>query len=165
MSCGVGCRCGSDPASLWLQASSYSSDSPPSLGTSIGHRGGPKKKAKKKLSWELKRKQIKHQHILGGWQALNKRQYDSPPEPHRLSKIPKPPLVKRDPLCCQQRSQGHKEPPTGDKGCAVFWVRRTADTRSRVSNVCQWMIWGQGRLWCLCFVRGHVLSPRNPLEG
>lgn len=37
-------------------------------------------------------------------------------------------LVKRDPLPCRERSQVHEEPQAGDEGCAVFWVRRTADT-------------------------------------
>ena len=50
MSCGVGKRHGSDPALLWLwyRAGSYSSDSTPSLGTSICLGFGPKKQKKKK---------------------------------------------------------------------------------------------------------------------
>ena len=53
MSCGVGRRCGLDPELpwLWCRPSSYSSDSPPSLGTSMCRGCGPKKtkdKTKKK---------------------------------------------------------------------------------------------------------------------
>ena len=48
--CGTGCRYGSDPTLLWLWlwAGSYSSDSTPSLGTSICHRYDTKKQKKKK---------------------------------------------------------------------------------------------------------------------
>ena len=47
--CGVGRRCGLDPASLWLWCRSVgnSSDSTPSLGTSIGRGSGPRKDKKK----------------------------------------------------------------------------------------------------------------------
>ena len=49
MSCGVGCRPGWDLVWLWLwQASSYSSDLTPSLGTSICCKCGPQKPKKKK---------------------------------------------------------------------------------------------------------------------
>jgi len=45
VSCGVGCRSGSDPALLWLwhRPGGYSSDSTPSLRTSICRGSGPKK--------------------------------------------------------------------------------------------------------------------------
>ena len=48
LSCGVGCRHGSDPALLWLwhRLSGYSSDSTPSLGISICLGSSPRKKAK-----------------------------------------------------------------------------------------------------------------------
>ena len=49
VSCGVGHRCSSDQASLWLmvQASSCSSNLTLSLGTSLHCRCGPKKKKRK----------------------------------------------------------------------------------------------------------------------
>ena len=48
MSCGVGCRLRSDPALLWLwcRQAACSSDSTPSLGTSICRGCGPKNKRK-----------------------------------------------------------------------------------------------------------------------
>ena len=49
MSCGLGCRCGLDLVLAVVKAGSYSSDSTPSLGTSICGRCRPKKKKKKKL--------------------------------------------------------------------------------------------------------------------
>ena len=49
MSCGVGRRCSSDLVLLWLWASSYSSDSTPSLGISICCKCGPKTKTKRML--------------------------------------------------------------------------------------------------------------------
>ena len=52
MSCGIGHRCGLYPTLLWLwyrPASSYSSDSTPSLGTSMCRRYGPKKAKKRKI--------------------------------------------------------------------------------------------------------------------
>ena len=44
MSCGVGHRCALDPTLLWLwcRPGGYSSDSTPSLGTSICRRSGPR---------------------------------------------------------------------------------------------------------------------------
>ena len=50
MSCGVGCRRGSDPALLWLwcRLGSYSSDWTPSLGTSICRGSGPRNSKKTK---------------------------------------------------------------------------------------------------------------------
>ena len=49
MSYGVGHRYGLDPTLLWLwQSSGYSSDSAPSLGTSISHRCGPEKTKERK---------------------------------------------------------------------------------------------------------------------
>ena len=48
MSCGVGCRCGSDSMLLWLAlARSCSSDLTPSLGTSICCTCGPPPPKKK----------------------------------------------------------------------------------------------------------------------
>ena len=57
MSCGIGCRCGLDPALLWLwhrPASSYSSNSTTSLGTSMCCGCSPKKRKKKNArSWSV----------------------------------------------------------------------------------------------------------------
>ena len=47
VSCGVGCRCGSDPALLWLWRGLQFRFSP-SLGISMCHRCAPKKKKDKK---------------------------------------------------------------------------------------------------------------------
>ena len=52
VSCGVGCRRGSDVVLLWL-CCSCSSNSTPGLGTSICRRCGPKKKENKKLKTPL----------------------------------------------------------------------------------------------------------------
>ena len=49
MSFGVGCRHGLGVAVAVVQAGSYSSDSTPSLGTSICHEHGPKKEQRKHL--------------------------------------------------------------------------------------------------------------------
>ena len=55
MRCGVGLRRGSDPTLLALaQASSYSSDSTPSLGTSICRGSGPRKGKKRETKKEKK---------------------------------------------------------------------------------------------------------------
>ena len=59
MSCGVGCRCGSDPPLLWPAATA--SVQPPNLGTSIFCGYGSKKKErekkkKKRVSWKNKTK-------------------------------------------------------------------------------------------------------------
>ena len=56
---GVGARCGSDSALLWLwcRPSNYSSDLNPSLGTFICHRCGPKgKKERKQKKKKTKKK-------------------------------------------------------------------------------------------------------------
>ena len=83
--------------------------------------------------------------------------------PHGLQQPAKPLLVKRDPVPCRERSQVHEEPQAGDKGCAVFWVRRTADTWSRVSGVSQWGIWGLGpALMSVLCQRAHALLPEIP---
>ena len=52
MSCGVGRRCSLDLAFAMpvVQAGDYSSDSNSSLGTSIYHRCGPRKKTKEKTN-------------------------------------------------------------------------------------------------------------------
>ena len=50
VSCGVGCRHGSDLALLWPQVGSCSFNSTPSLGTSMCHRYGPKQKKKQKTA-------------------------------------------------------------------------------------------------------------------
>ena len=51
MNCGVGCRRGLDPALLWLwcRPAGYSSDSTPSLGTSVCLGRGPRNGQKKNL--------------------------------------------------------------------------------------------------------------------
>ena len=53
MNCGVGHRCGSDPKLLWLlvQPGGYSSNSTPSLGTSVCHSCSLRKEQKKKDTW------------------------------------------------------------------------------------------------------------------
>ena len=83
--------------------------------------------------------------------------------PHGLQQPAKPLLVKRDPVPCWERSEVHEEPQAGDKGCAVFWVRRTADTWSRVSGVSQWGIWGLGpALMSVLCQKAHALLPEIP---
>ena len=54
MSYGVGCRLSSDPELLWLwrRLAAVAPIRPPSLGTSICHRYGPKKLKKKKKKRE-----------------------------------------------------------------------------------------------------------------
>ena len=61
LSCGVGCRCSSDPMCCdFGVGGSYSSDSTPSLGTSIGRRFGLKKQKEKKkfVEFQLRRDRI-----------------------------------------------------------------------------------------------------------
>ena len=59
VSCGIGCRCGSDPALMWLWPKLVGTalSRPPSLEISIYHECGPKKKIPKDV----------HNSRLGQW--------------------------------------------------------------------------------------------------
>ena len=69
MSCGIDCRCSSDPTLLWLGCRLVAA-APISLGTSICHRSNPKKSKKKKKFYAFFKVQSGHHHLQGAFLAL-----------------------------------------------------------------------------------------------
>ena len=78
MSCGVGCRCSSDPVLLWLwhRPAATAPNSAPSLGTSICRRSGPRKGRKTQNQKKRQKKNHMKQKFplwysrLGIWHCL-----------------------------------------------------------------------------------------------
>lgn len=70
---------------------------------------------------------------------------------------------KKRPVTLPREEPGSWGATAGDRGCAVFWVRRTADAWSRISDASWWVIWGLGpALMSVLCQRAHELLAEIP---